>query len=289
MTGMGKSSRRSPGFSVEAEVKSVNNRYLSVKCHIPEALSKHEQKYQNAVRKRVARGTVNLAVKVKRTRAAASGLVDGKTLGAYIEAVKKALKKERLDTKVMPEHLLGLPGVVLSEKEQHFTAKEFSLIEEAVCAAVDSLVKMRITEGRRLALAVSKRIRLIKRWTGHVEKGVAGSAKERMARLKKRIEKLLDGQALSLSDPTLQREIATLADRSDVTEELDRLKIHLARFESILSEEGEVGRRMDFLIQEMGRETNTIGSKACDADVSHNVVGIKAELEKIREQVQNIE
>ena len=203
--------------------------------------------------------------------------------------MKRSRKKHRLEGAVVPELLLGLPGVLELDDRARISTNTIKLIEETTREALERLLKMRATEGDRLVRAIQKRRRLLEKYLLAVESGSRKHTKERVQRLKARIHDLLDGEKLSSGDPTLQREIAFLADRADITEEVDRFKSHLAQFDRITGGDGEIGRQLDFLIQEMGREVNTIGSKACSASVSHDVVRMKAELEKIREQVQNIE
>jgi uncharacterized protein (TIGR00255 family) len=155
--------------------------------------------------------------------------------------------------------------------------------------AVDKLAEARAAEGRRLATGLCRRRQVLEETTKKIARRTPIAGREQIQRLKKRVGELLNGQRLERGDPTLQREIAFLADRSDITEELDRLQSHLKHFDATLKSSGPTGRSLDFLIQEMGRELNTIGAKASDAAISQHVVKAKAELEKIREQIQNIE
>lgn len=289
MTGMGKASGRCPKFHFEVETRSVNNRYLVIKNRLPDILSQYDQRLQEVLRRRIRRGTVDLIVRLKWAGAGPLGRINREMLEGYLREVKRLRKRERLGGDLIPERLLGLPGVVQFEEEETITAKEFALIEEAARSAVERLMRMRIAEGRRLIRGISKRRRLMERCLTVLERKARQGVGDRMKRLKSRVSEILNGDKLPADDPALQREIAILADRSDITEETDRFKSHLVQFDVIIASDGEMGRQLDFLLQEMGREINTIGSKACNASVSHEVVKIKAELEKIREQVQNIE
>lgn len=291
MTGMGKAVYRGEDFSVEAELKSVNNRYLVIKSRIPDSLVKHEQRLNDCVRGRIGRGAVDLFVKFKKDGAKPSTRVNQEVLEGYIREVKRTLRREKLEGEALvPELLLPLPGVVEYEEDTFkITGKVLDLVEGCVIQAVERLVKMRTVEGRRLIQVIRKRIRGFRKDLRAIRSLADRTRKERTGKLKARIEEVLEGQVLTPQDPSLQREVAILVDRSDVSEELDRLDSHIDQFEKIIAADGEMGRALDFLIQEMGREVNTLGAKACSADVSHYVVRMKAELEKVREQVQNIE
>jgi uncharacterized protein (TIGR00255 family) len=289
MTGMGKAHRRRPGISIEVELRSVNNKFLVIRSHLQDALLPAEQRLHDLIRKQLKRGTVDLFVKMKTDGVSQSSRINRKVLDAYLEAVKRSRKRHHLEGAAVPELLLGLPGVLEIDEKARISMVTIKLIEETANEALERLVKMRATEGERLVRGIQKRRRLLEKFLLAVESRSGKHTKERVQRLKVRIRDLLDGEKLSSEDPTLQREIAFLADRADITEEVDRFKSHLAQFDRITSGNGEIGRQLDFLIQEMGREVNTMGSKACSAAVSHDVVRMKAELEKIREQVQNIE
>lgn len=291
MTGMGKAVLREKGFSVEAELKSVNNRYLVIKSRLPDSLMKYEQRLNDCLRNRMKRGVVELFVKFKRDGVKPSTRVNREVLEEYVKEVKRTLRKEKLDGEALvPELLLPLPGVVEFEDEEFkLTDKIYSTVEDTVIRALDKLVKMRAAEGKRLIQFIRKRIRTIRSDHNAVRRLAARNTAERKRKLKARIEEMLEGQVISPQDPTLQREISVLVDRSDITEELDRLQSHLVQFEKIIATGGEMGRALDFLLQEMGREVNTLGSKACSAEISHHVVRMKTDLEKVREQVQNIE
>ena len=289
MTGMGRARAKGGGARVEVELRSVNNRYLQVKCRLPESLQPWEQRWVERVRRRVRRGTVDLSVKIAWEREKSSFQVDRTVLEGYMEALRRTRKKAGLDEAVVPELLAGLPGVVYAEEKSGVTAMVRGLVEEAIETALDHLITMRATEGRRLVRDLMKRRRLLERILNSVERGARGKTRERMERLKARAEELLRGRGIDPDDPGLLRELAFLADRADITEEVERFRSHLLQFDRIMASEGEVGRPLDFLLQEMGREVNTVGSKAASAEISHHVVRMKAELEKIREQVQNIE
>lgn len=289
MTGMGRARAKGGGAVVEVELRSVNNRYFQAKCRLPEALQRLEPRLVERVRRRVHRGTVELAVKLAREPGRSAYRLDRAVLAGYVEALRRVRRAAGLDEAVVPELLAGLPEVVQARETAGVTPAVRAVVEDALERALDRLVRMRAVEGRRLARGMVRRRRLLERILNTVEREARGKTRERMERLQARAEELLGGRGIDPDDPGLLRELAFLADRADVTEEVERFRSHLLQFDRIVANEGEVGRALDFLLQEMGREVNTLGAKAASAEISHHVVRMKAELEKIREQVQNIE
>jgi len=262
MTGMGKTAQKGADFSVVVELKTVNNRYLTIKNHLPDLLQQFEPILQDIIRKKINRGTVDVRINIKRDakRRSVSNRINKDILDHYITAVKKVRKSEGSSESLYPELLLSLPGVVeIEEKEYKFSKKDFSVVCEALESALDRLLKMRLNEGKRLIKSIRMRRRIIGKIAKTIEKSSILNRIEKQKKLKTRIESMLDGVTLSKDDPTLLREIAVLVDRLDITEEIVRLTSHLDQFDQIIESEGEIGRRLDFLIQEMGREVNTIG------------------------------
>lgn len=289
MTGMGKAVYRNDTYSIEVEIRSVNNRYLFIKSHLPDSMMEYEPRLQRIIRKQIKRGTVDLFIRFRWSSREPTYRLNRKVLAGYLEALAGIRKKIKLTDPPTPEWLSGLPGVVEHVDQPEMKPKVFARVEQTTNNAIAQLLRMRATEGKRMGRAILRCRKLVERHVLDVEKKAQKSVKNRSLRLKARVEELLEKVNLSPKDPTLQREIAVLADRADITEEIDRLKSHLQQFDRIVASDDEIGRQLDFLLQELLREANTIGSKACDADISHRVVNMKAELEKMREQVQNIE
>ncbi len=291
MTGFGSAAYNGAECAVTAEARSVNNRYLSLKVRLPGLLTSMESQIDSIVRQRLSRGTVELFVRLEMKNQALTWTINDKRLKDYARAAKKLTREKGVaDDQPTAAELLSLPGVVESREKRTVPAPIVRIVADTVNRCVERLAKARRSEGRRMATAIGKRLRLLERLVGRVRRRAPRSDKARMKRLKARVDELLEGQQkLKTDDPSLQREIAFLADRSDITEELDRLESHFKQFAETLSTGGPIGRALDFLIQEMGREINTIGSKASDVQITQSVILSKAELEKIREQVQNIE
>jgi uncharacterized protein (TIGR00255 family) len=290
MTGFGSASFNSPECVVSVEVRSVNNRYLALKARLPGLLSALESKVDEIVRQSLSRGTVDLFVRFDMKNSDTVWRINAKLLDDYARSARRLAGKRGVrDQEPSPEALMALPGVIESREKRTIPPKITRIVAETVEKAVARLARARSAEGRRLAAAIRKRRGLLEAAVGRIARRAPVARASNVKRLKKRVADLLDGQKLKSDDPALQREIAFLAERSDITEELDRLQSHLKQFDATLKAGGTVGRSLDFLIQEMGREVNTVGAKASDAQISQQVVKAKAELEKIREQVQNIE
>lgn len=290
MTGFGSASQSGADCAVTVEARSVNNRYLAIKTRLPSTLASLEGRIEGIVKQAAARGTVDVMVKLDLKGAAVSWSINEKRLKEYVKAAGRLSRiKGVRSSELAPETILGLPGVVESHEKRTVPPKVVRAVVATVEKAIAALARARAAEGGRLATAITKRLKLLEGIIDRIARRAPAARKENVKRLRKRVEELLNGQKLKPDDPALQREVAFLADRSDITEELDRLKSHLAQFDATIRSAGSVGRTLDFLIQEMSREINTIGAKASDASVSQHVVRAKAELEKIREQVQNIE
>jgi len=290
MTGFGSAAFNSAECVVSVEVRSVNNRYLALKTRLPGFLSPIESTIDGIVRQNVARGTVDLFVRLDMKNSDVIWMINEKLLDDYARTARRLAGKRGVRSEEpAPEALMALPGVIESREKRTVPPKIAKIVAETVEKAVTRLARARTAEGRRLAAAIKKRRDILETVIGTIVQRAPAARASHVERLRKRVADLLDGQKLKDDDPSLQREIAFLAERSDITEELDRLNSHLKQFDAILKGGGGVGRSLDFLIQEMGREINTVGAKASDAQISQHVVMAKAELEKIREQVQNIE
>ena len=284
MTGFGKG--EGGGFVVE--MRSVNHKYLDLSIKLPRGLTQLEARVKKAVSERFSRGRLDVYI----TRA---GGDDGlKVLNLDREAAKNyiAVLTELKDSFGLPGEVdltlvAGCPDIARAEEEALDIESAWSDLTLALSECMDAIEGMRADEGAALADDIRMRAGWVLTSLGEIEQKAPEVVKEYALKLKERVSRLTDGMEL---DPArLAQEVALLADRADITEELVRAKTHLDRLEKILAEGGAVGRKMDFLIQELNREVNTIGSKSSDPSISHRVVEIKAEFEKVREQVQNIE
>jgi len=282
MTGYGRSERQAAEVGVEVEVRSVNGRHLAVRHRIPPEWMRLADKVEEVVRSRLQRGAVELVVHIRASARSRQPEIDQSVLEVYRRALRRLGGGDAAT-------LLRLPGVV-SLAEVRLPARTVDrLLSAALRESLDALVAAREREGRRLKLVLQRELRELARHLAVVQRRVPAALLRHRDQLRRRLGTLLGGQPLDASDPLLLREVAALADRSDVTEELDRLQSHLTAFAACLDGGGPVGRELDFQLQEMGREVNTLGSKALDAELSARVVRMKACVERLREQAANIE
>jgi uncharacterized protein (TIGR00255 family) len=288
MTGFGSAAGLWAGRTVTVEVQSVNSRFREVTARLPKVCAPLEETVKKQVATRLERGRVDLWVQLDdRELRPLAARVDYELARTLAERLNELRERLNLAGAVTLDHLLAL-GVVGREEEPAPDLSELkSGLDPLVREAVEVLVAMREAEGRNLGLDLARRLDIMSDLSRRVGEAAAGAPEALLARLTRRLAELGAGPA---HDPArLAQEAALLADRADITEEVVRLGSHLAGFRRLMDSPEPVGRRLDFLLQEMGREVNTMGSKAQDLDVTGLVLDMKAELEKLREQVQNIE
>ena len=286
MTGFGAAEGHVGGSRVSVELRTVNHRFFSPSIKLPSELSRWEPDVREALRKSVARGHVTVSARTERS-AALSSVVDEVRFGQYATMLRDLRERHELDGPIDVATILRMPDVLASGNEQDSgTAAELTAIVEL---AIESLTRSRGEEGQRLAIYLLERLTIV---DGALAR-IAARAPERIVaqrdRLREAVRVLTEGMAVD--EQRVAQEIAILADRLDVQEELQRFGSHIAAFRSALEQRsGEpIGKRLGFLLQEMLREANTTGSKANDAAMLQDVVTIKEELERIREQVENLE
>lgn len=289
MTGFGAAEGPVGGSRVSVELRSVNHRFFNPSLKLPTALSRWEGEVREALRQRVARGHVTLSARLLRDEEAAPA-VDEARFAQLATELKRLQAAHGLEGVVDVATILRMPDVlqVVRDDDALATGTVDELVR-VVEAAISALQAMRESEGARLAAVISERIALVERAVGRLAARAPERLEAQRIRLAENVQRLAAGVAV---DPQrLAQEIAILADKLDVGEELDRFASHLAAFrEALATEDGEpVGKRLGFLLQELLREANTTGSKANDAPMLQDVVAIKEELERIREQVENLE
>jgi uncharacterized protein (TIGR00255 family) len=292
MTGFGRASFGVGGSTFEVELRSVNHRYLDARVRLPRALSALEPKIRARIQDRFGRGKVDLSVAPPRGEALPHQLeIDVEAAKQYLRVAAQLRESEGLEGELGVGALLALPGVS-SFVEAELPAQEF---EQACCAAVDAaldaLAAMRAAEGATLERELLSRLDRVTELADALERRAESVGESARTRLRRRAEQLERETGL-IDEARLHQEIVIAADRMDVTEEIVRLRSHVEQFRSIVASGAPgapVGRRLDFLLQELAREANTIGSKGSDAPIAHDVVELKAELERLREQVQNVE
>lgn len=288
MTGFGAGRAREGDEEVAVEIRSVNSKYCDVKVRLPRELGFLETELSRQVRDRLARGGIE--VFVRRTLPGRSTLVprvDAALAGEYVKAYRELAQKAGAEGRVELAHLIEAEGVVVVEERAPDEASARKALTASAAMALDALVAMREREGRALAGDLGRRIAAIRTVADRLAVLAPRAVEAYRQRLQERIAQMLAEQPV---DPgRLAQEVAIFADRSDVAEEVTRLKSHLDQFEKLMASGEPSGRRMDFLVQEMHREANTSGAKSQSAEISAVVVELKAEIERVREQVQNVE
>lgn len=289
MTGCGRGSLFADGIKIEVEVSSVNRKQLDVSINLPRALSVLESRVYEEVHGALTRGRVSVEVLLHRsTRNLVQSIrIDEQLAGAYVKALRKTAKKLNLRDDLGGSLLLTLPDVLKYEQLEEETESVWPLIRKALQRALCKLMEMRVREGKELQRDLQERFGRLSRSLDHITRRAPEVTEKYRVGLMERLEKA--GVVTQTDDEKLLREMAFFADRSDFTEEVTRLKSHFKQAAVLMKGNGTAGRSLDFLVQEMLREINTLGSKANDSEVSKQVVFFKTELERIREQVQNIE
>lgn len=286
MTGFGSADGEVGGARVSIEIRSVNHRFFNPSVKLPSELARWEGEVREALRKGVARGHVTLFARADR-RVVSQPHIDVELFGAYVEQLRDLQKRYALSAMVDVGTVLRMPNVVTAtDVEATGTAAELVAIVERAVAALD---EMRVAEGTRLAAYLEERLAVIEAAVHRIAERAPHRLTEQRDRLRETIRELAQG--ISVDEQRLAQEVAILADRLDVGEEVSRFHSHFAAFRAALASppaDG-VGKRLGFLLQELLREANTAGSKANDAAMLHDVIVIKEELERVREQVENLE
>jgi len=291
MTGYGAAERTTDEVRIAVEIRTVNNRSLKVSQRTPEGLGAAEVVMDRLVRERLTRGTVYVSLTVEPVGAAARAPINREVLAAYWKDLARL--REELgggDGPPALEALLGLPGVVGDEAVVLTGIKNLeALVKETAREALDRLDAMRETEGQATAKDLTAKLEEMGRRVAAVRRRAGAVIQEYRDRLQERAQALLEGVEIAADDATLAREVAFFAERSDINEELARLESHLEQMRDLLGASEPVGRRLEFLAQEMSREANTIGAKSNDVEIAREVLPIKVAVDRLREQAQNIE
>lgn len=289
MTGFGRGSSTGENFSVSVDLKTVNNRFLDVHLRTGVELSAIEALIKRRITERLSRGRVDASITFERTGEVTYEL-NRPLIAGFLSALRAMQQEFKIEGEPDLNVLARLPGAMQPMREG-IDEEMIKGVERAVDEALDELEKMREREGQSLVAEMLARLVEIERHIPVIEAAAGGLVEAYRARLQKRIGELLarDGQAIEVDQGRLAQELAYLADRSDISEELARLSSHLAQFREAIVSGGEVGKRLDFLLQELNREANTVLSKSTDLQIKESALAIKAEVEKLREQVQNVE
>ena len=289
MTGYGRGSFADDNYSISIELKTVNNRFLDISMRLPSDLSALEADIKRRIGARLSRGRVDVNLQFERSGDIVYDL-NRPLIGGYIAAMKKMQDEFSLTGEPDLNVIARLPNVIAPARTE--LGGDFTdAVGRALDAALDDLEKMREKEGGMLSAELETRLGNIGSRIPPIAAEAENVTEEYRGRLSKRIGEMLarsDSQ-IDIDQARLAQEVAYLADRSDISEEIARLSTHIEHFRAIMNEDKEVGKRLDFLTQELNREANTITSKTANMNIKENALQIKSEIEKIREQVQNVE
>lgn len=289
MTAYGRAEHRLGDILFVAEIRSLNNRYRDIVLRIPKNVQPLERELKSIISSRIGRGRIEVTVQKENNveEDQYSLELNVPLVNSYLRIFKQLSVKFGLDQDIRIESLCQMKDVILVKHEALDVEKLRPGFQEVLVKALDSLDSMRIKEGEAIESDFTKRLELLDRYADDVADRSPALTREYRKRLKENIERLMDG--VPMDEARLAQEVALFAEKSDITEELLRIRSHLDQYRDCLLRDEPMGRRLDFLIQEISREVNTIGSKASDSFISRTVVEMKAELEKLREQVQNVE
>lgn len=288
MTGYGRVQSVIDGMNITVELKSVNHRYFEFASKIPRNYGFLDDKIKKYIQTRVARGKIDCYISIEMLEAQPADVVINHTLAAgYVKALTELAKVYDLKDDITATAVARYPEIFSVRKAPEDEDKIFNSVKQVLDMALDGFIEMRIKEGENLRNDILSRVKIIEERLEFIEKASPKTLEDYIARLRQRIKDLI-GDAI-LDEQRILTEAAIFADKIAVAEETVRLHSHLQQLESMMISDDAVGRKLDFLVQEINRETNTIGSKAQDVEIAKAVVDIKAEVEKIREQIQNIE
>lgn len=288
MTGFGRGETISDILKINIEIKSVNHRYCEIFLRMPRSMNILEDRIKRVIQQKIARGRVDVYVNVVACGVnRVSVKVDESLAASYVQAVQELKNKLPLKGEATVTELLQLPGVFTLEEPEEDMEQWWPQLNEALEQALGGLMDMRINEGQLLAADIKERTKRIAAFVTEIAGRSPVVVEEYRERLRQRLHDLLE--AGPQDQARLETEVVIFAERSSIAEEIVRLKSHLAQLADCMELNTSVGRKLDFLLQELNREINTIASKSSDLIINRTVVEVKSELEKIREQVQNIE
>ncbi len=287
MTGFGQGEATAATSSVTVEVRSVNHRFLDLAFKLPRVIQNREADIKDIVRAKLARGRVTITINIESPTSGRAITINEQVLETYLMQLRAFAKKHQLDERLSLDTLMQLPEVVTAKELEPGEDEVWPLVEKSLNAALDSCTRMRVDEGKALEKDLIHRMQIIDRTVSAIEKLSPEVAKQQVEALRKRVAQLAG--EVQVNEDRIAVEIVMLADKTDFTEEITRLRSHEAQFNKALKDGGEVSKKLTYILQEMHREASTIGAKASGSEVIQHVVVLKEQTEKLREQVQNLE
>ncbi len=289
MTGFGRGEATENGYSAIVEIKSLNSRYLDITTRLPQRLQDKELELKEILQKNINRGKLNINIHVLEVDNGEPHIaVDEVKVKAYTRILKQVQQAAGIDEPINIRNITSFGDIFITKEEDENTLTlKWSIAQKATYAAIENLIAMRTREGNQLKKDLLERLESIEQNLNDVEIVSNGRVDEVRAKLTDRITQLLEDE--NFDKDRLELEVAVIADKMDITEEIVRMRAHIKFFIEAIEQPEPAGRRLNFLTQEMNRELNTIGSKANDSEIAHHIVRSKETLEQIREQVQNVE
>lgn len=288
MTGYGKQSLNVEKREYQVEIKSVNHRYLDINIKLPKSISYLEDTIKKEISAKIKRGKIDVFITFENNSQEGKNITINKELAKlYIEQLKELAQEEKISSNIEVMDIAKLPDILVVKNDEEDERIQNELIE-VVQGAISKIIEMKNVEGSKIEQDLLQRIDKIENKIMEISAKSTGLIEEYVVKLEKRIKEILKTEELDKS--RLAQEVVIYADKCSIEEEVTRLKSHIYQFRNLISDNNEtIGKKLDFLIQEMNRETNTIGSKANNLEITNGVIDIKTELEDIREQIQNIE
>ena len=289
MTGFGRGEFKNDNYQFIVECKTINHKYADINIRMPRKIAFLEEKVRNVVKDYVKRGRADIFIKMEITGSEDINLeLDESLAEQYFNVLTRIKEKFGMSDEIGIMNIARFPDVVRTEEKEEDEDMMWSMLKEAVEKSMATLSEMRTEEGKKLAEDIKMRCGLLSEYIDRIDGYSEIVVDEYKAKLTARINDYLENPEI-IDENRIAMEVAIYADKSNITEEIVRFRSHIAQLKKNIDSTGSIGRKIDFLIQEMNRETNTIGSKSSDLDITNTVVEIKSELEKIREQIQNIE
>ncbi len=292
MTGFGRAELKGEENTILVEIRSLNNKYLKINTKIPDSLTDFEERIGKLIKKEMSRGTVNLTLEYKTSEQEPKCFINKDVLKKYYSSVCETREEISSTQDVSLEKLISLPGVLEFKKDTgngKVSDDVWLELEKSIKLAIDDLNQMKGAEGRNLRLEIEKWTNQISLLLDKIETKSANVVSGYRDRIQERIASLLEGTEIRIDKNDLYKEVAIFADRCDISEELGRLRSHLLLLNDVMENEEPTGRKLEFIVQEMFREANTIAAKANNADIIKDVIDVKTEIERTKEQVFNVE
>jgi uncharacterized protein (TIGR00255 family) len=287
MTGFGTADAEGRGHKIRVEINTVNSRFLEYQVRLPKSVAALESQVKNLLAGLFHRGKILVMVNWERESGPEDLVLDEVKTQAYLKIYELLKEKFGIEGEISFRDFVALPDLVRAETEENNIDEIWTVLKPALTEAAEAAVQMREVEGKNLVEDMRRRISTIGTLTGEIEDRASQNVDGYRQKLKSRIQELLDDKPVD--EQRIAQEVAMFAEKADIAEECIRLRSHLSQFAESLREEGPVGKRLNFILQELNREANTIASKSADYEISRRVIAVKEDIERLREQVQNIE